>query len=134
MSKRFFLITPALLLMAVSRLPAQNNIGELFGGYTYAKINPETPLPRQNGSGWVGSAGGYVSKWFGVGAEISGVFGDIPAPSGVSAPSLHFKEYSYLAGPQFRFLDRTKVQSSFKFLLGGAFGQVNVDTHTTATA
>ena len=32
--------------------------------------------------------------------EIAAQFGDIPAPSGVSAPSLHFKEYSYVAGPQ----------------------------------
>jgi hypothetical protein len=135
MANRTAIALAACLLAGLAqRLPAQNNKAELFGGYTYAKVNPEVPLPKQNASGWVGSAGGYVNRWFGVGVEISGVFGDIPAPSGVSAPNLHFKEYSYLAGPQFRFLDRAKVQSSFKLLLGGVFGQVNLDTSTAATA
>jgi len=37
-----------------------------------------------------------------------------------------------MAGPQFRFLDMKKVQSNFKILIGGAFGQVNPDSTTTA--
>jgi hypothetical protein len=82
--------------------------------------------------GWVGSAGGYPARWFGVGFEIAGQFGDIPAPSSVNSPPLHSKEYSYLAGPQFRFLNQAKVQSAFKLYVGGVFGQVNLDSHTTS--
>jgi hypothetical protein len=33
-----------------------------------------------------------------------------------------------------RFLDKAKVQSSFKILLGGVFGQVNLDTSTSPAA
>ena len=39
-----------------------------------------------------------------------------------------------MAGPQFRFLDTRRVQSNFKILLGGVFGQVNTDPSTSATA
>lgn len=121
----------SLLFALAVRMPAQDNTAEIYGGYAYAKANPEVPLPKQSMHGWVGSAAGYPARWFGVGFEIAGQFGDIPAPSGVTSPSLHFKEYSYLAGPQVRFLDLEKVQSSLKILLGGAFGQVRLDSTTT---
>lgn len=121
-----------LLLAAATRLPAQNNRAEVYGGYAYANADPSPTLPKHNMSGWVGSAAGYFNKWVGAGVEISAGFGDIPAPSGVTAPKLHFKEYSYLVGPQFRFVDTKKVQSSLKVLIGGAFGQVNLSSYTTA--
>jgi len=127
------IIAGVCLLFALGhRLPAQNNTAEIFGGYSYAKANPEVLLPKQNMNGWVGSVSGYATTWFGAGVEIAGQFGTLPPPSGVSAPSLSFKEYSYMAGPQFRFLDMKRVQSNFKILLGGVFGQVNPDSSTTA--
>lgn len=115
-----------LLFAVVNRLPAQGNTAEVGGGYVYTKANPESSLPKTNMHGWVGSVNGYALRWFGVGGEISAVFGDIAPPSGVSGPGLHAKEYSYLFGPQFRFIDQAKVQSSFRFLLGGVFGQVRL--------
>ena len=59
-------------------------------------------------NGWVGSAEGYATKWFGVGFEIAGQFGSIPVRNGITAPSLSSKEYSYMAGPQFRFLNQAR--------------------------
>lgn len=115
-------------------LSAQNASAELFGGYSYAKANPLVALPKQNMHGWVGSAAGYANRWFGAGLEIAGQFGTLPPPSGITAPDLSFKEYSYLVGPQFRFLKMDKVQAAAKFLLGGAFGQVNLDPKTSPDA
>jgi hypothetical protein len=121
-----------LLFAAASGLRAQNNTADVFGGYAYAKADPETNLPRENMHGWVGSASGYATHWFGAAVEIAGQFGNIPAPSSASgAPSLSFKEYSYMAGPQFRFLNQKRVQSSFRILMGGVFGQVNLASSTT---
>jgi hypothetical protein len=122
------------LLAFASPLVAQNNTAELYGGFGFTIANPETPIARQNMEGWVGSATGFPREWFGVGVEISGQFGHIPAPSGITAPNLSFKEYSYMAGPQFRFLDKQRVQSSFRLLVGGVFGQVNLDSATSAAA
>lgn len=124
-----------LLFAAAHRLPAQGTTAEIFGGYAYTNANPETPLPRTGLSGWNVGAAGYATSRFGAGFEISGVFGSVgaPAASGVSGTALNVKEYSYLVGPQFRFLDQARVQSSFKFLVGGVFGQANLPTSTSAS-
>ena len=115
-------------------MSAQDASGEVFGGYSYVKATPLVAAPKTNMHGWMGGAGAYVNRWFGVGMEIAGQFGDIPAPSGVTAPALSSKEYSYLAGPQFRFVQTERIQVAAKFLLGGVFGQVRVDPTTSATA
>jgi len=121
------------LLAAAHRLPAQGNAAEIYGGYTYTNANPETPLPKTGMSGWNVGAAGYATSWFGAGFEFSGVFGSIAAPSasGVSGTALNTKEYSYVVGPQFRYLNMAKVQSSFKWMVGGVFGQANLPSTTS---
>jgi hypothetical protein len=123
-----------LLFAAAHRLPAQNNTAEIFGGYTFSKADPEAPLPRSNMSGWNVGAGGYATNWFGAGFEISGLFGSVPAPSssGVSGTAFNSKEYSYLVGPQFRFVNKARLQTNFKFMVGGVFGQANLPTTTSS--
>jgi hypothetical protein len=116
---------------AAVRLPAQGNTAEIFGGYSYTKANPEAPLPKQNMNGWFTGASGYMTKWFGASVEIAAGFGSAPAPSSIGGTALNFKEYSYMAGPQFRFVNTKRLQTSFKWLLGGAFGQANLPTSTS---
>lgn len=119
------------LMVAVSpSLPAQDHRAEVFGGYSYAKINPEATLPKENAHGWMGGAAGYANKWFGGGFEISAHFGNMATPGG--APPVSFKEYSYLVGPQFRFVSTKRVDAAAKILLGGVFGQARLDSATTA--
>jgi len=120
------------LFAAAYRLPAQSNTAEVFGGYSYAKANPEAPLPKENMNGWFGGVTGYATRWFGATVEIAGQFGSSPAPSGIGGTALNFKEYSYMAGPQFRFANMKRVQSSFKLLLGGVFGQANLPSNESA--
>lgn len=125
-----FLAAGVCCLAAALQLPAQNNKAEIYGGYVYAKVNPEAPLPKVNMNGWVGSVNGYVTRWFGVGGEISAVFGDIAKE--ISAPGPHAKEYSYLFGPTLRFLDKEKAQAGVKVLIGGSFAQARLASGTTA--
>jgi hypothetical protein len=129
--RNFILTGLCFAFAAAAPLAAQDNRAELFGGYVYTKANPISPLPKENMSGWVGSVTGYATSWFGVGGEISAVFGDLSSAQGGPAP--HGKEYSYLFGPQFRFLNGKRVQSSVKVLLGGVFGQVSLASATTGT-
>ena len=131
---RQIIIGLCLMFVAAHCLPAQNASAELFGGYSYAKANPLVLLPKQSMNGWVGSVAGYANRWFGAGLEVAGQFGSIPPPSGVTSPNLSFKEYSYMAGPQFRVVKTDRVQVAGKLLLGGAFAQVNLDKQTSATA
>jgi hypothetical protein len=121
-----------LLFAVVGRLPAQNNAAEVFGGYSFAKINPEAPLPKENSSGWFGGVTGYAFPWFAATFEAAAQFGSSPAPSNVGGTALNFKEYSYMAGPQFRFVDKKRIQTSFKVLLGGSFGQAHLPSTESA--
>ncbi len=132
--RKRFLISGILLMAAAPALFAQTNTAEVFGGYDYSKVDPETNLTRVNSSGWAVSAAAVPLKWFGVGIEVSAVFGNIPIPSGISAPDLHEKEYSYLVGPQFRFLNKQRVQSQVKMYVGGAFSKVSLDAQTSPGA
>jgi hypothetical protein len=118
------------MLAAVPSLPAQDHRAEVFGGYAYAKINPEANQAKENAHGWMGGAAGYANKWFGAGFEISGQFGNMATPSGT--PAVSFKEYSYLVGPQFRFLSTKRLNAAGKILLGGVFGQARLDRDSTA--
>ena len=130
MAIRHYILTGLCLAFAsAGPLAAQGDRAELYGGYVYTKANPDPPLAKENMSGWVGSVTGYAFPWFGVGGEISAVFGDLNSATGGPAP--HAKEYSYLFGPQFRFVDQARIQSSVKILLGGLFGQINLNSATT---
>ncbi len=122
-----------LLFAVAGRLPAQNNTAEVFGGYSFAKIDPEAPLPKQNSNGWFGGVTGYAFPWFAATVEIAAQFGTAPAPSGIGGTAINFKEYSYMAGPQFRFVDKQRIQSSFKVLIGGVFGQAHLPSTESAT-
>jgi hypothetical protein len=120
------------LFASATGLVAQNNTAEVFGGYSYTKANPEAPLPKQSMNGWMGGASGYMARWFGASVEIAAGFGSINAPSTIGGTALNFKEYSYLAGPQFRFVNKRKVQTSVKWLFGGAFGQAHLPSAASA--
>ena len=56
---RTFALGLSLAAAAVPGLRGQSNTADVFGGYSYAKANPESTLPRQSMNGWVGSAAGY---------------------------------------------------------------------------
>jgi hypothetical protein len=127
---RVFLAGIGLMFAGVACLPAQDHRAEVFGGYSYAKINPEVNQPKENAHGWMGGASGYANKWLGAGFEIAGQFGNMSTPSGT--PSVSFKEYSYLVGPQVRFLSTKRVNAGAKVLLGGVFGQARLASGATA--
>jgi hypothetical protein len=130
---RNLLAGACLFVAAVPCLPAQAS-AELFGGYTYIKSDPLAGAPKQNMNGWVGSVSGYANRWFGVGMEIATVTGSLPAPSGISSPSLNLHERSFLAGPQLRVVKMNRLQVAGKLMLGGAFGQAKLDPATPAAA
>jgi hypothetical protein len=125
-----FLAGLGLMFAGASCLPAQDHKAEVFGGYSYAKINPEVNQQKENAHGWMGGASGYVNKWFGAGFEIAGQFGNMSTPSGT--PPVSFKEYSYLVGPQVRFVSTKWLNAGAKVLLGGVFGQARLASEATA--
>ena len=132
--RKVSLMGGVLLLATAPVIWAQSNTAEVYGGYDYSKVDPETNLQRVSSSGWLVGAAALPLKWFGVGMEVSAVFGNIPVPTSITAPELHEKEYSYLVGPQFRFLNKERVQSQVKMYVGGAFSKVSLDGNTSPAA
>jgi hypothetical protein len=119
-----------LLFAGVRQLAAQGNTADVFVGYSFTKTNPlpdlsgQSSLPKLNTNGWTFAPNGYLRPWFGVGAEITGSYGTNTPPASIGAPGFATHEYSYLFGPQFRFVDNQRWRVGFRFLLGGAHGKV----------
>jgi hypothetical protein len=110
--------------MGLPHLVAQTkDIAELYGGFNYTKASPDPALPKQSLTGFVFGVGAFANSWFGVDFEASKQYGTAGSSvAGFANADIH--ESSYLAGPQFRFLNRKQVNASFRALLGGVQGQI----------
>jgi opacity protein-like surface antigen len=125
-----------LLLLASVGLPhlvAQtHDIGEFYGGFNYTKATPDPALPKQTLTGFVFGAGVYANSWFGADFELSKQYGSVgSSTAGFANADVH--ESSYLAGPQFRFLNTKQANASFRALLGGVQGQIFQPGGTSAS-
>ena len=117
---RAFLVT---LLLCPAVMAQTRDIAEVYAGYNYTKASPDPALAKQSLNGFVVGVGAYATSWFGAAFELSKQYGTASASTaGFANADVH--ESSYLAGPQFRFLNRNKVNASFRALLGGVQGQV----------
>lgn len=112
------------VLAGLPHLRAQTrDIVELFGGVDLTNASPEAIVPKQNLTGFVVGAAPFATSWFGAAVEVSKQYGSVgSSTAGFANANLH--ESSYMAGPQFRFLNLSKVNATFRALLGGVQGQV----------
>jgi opacity protein-like surface antigen len=112
------------ILSALPHLDAQiHNLAELYGGVNFTSASPDPIVPKENLTGFVFGVGAYANSWFGANFQVSKQYGTVPSSnSSFASASLH--ESTYMAGPQFRFLNRTNIGASFRALLGGVQGQV----------
>src|SRR5262245_8349129 len=101
---------------------------EVFGGYTIGKMKPENDSNRATLNGWNSSITGYLTPRFGVTADFAGLYGAAnPAVTltdasvaSTSVSSVTVRQYSFMAGPQFRLLRKERFESSIRALFGGA--------------
>ena len=119
--------------MGLPHLVAQTkDIAELYGGFNYTKASPDPALAKQSLTGFVAGVGVFANSWFGAAFEASKQYGSAGSSvTGFANANIH--ESSYLAGPQFRFLNRKQVNASFRALLGGVQGQIFQADGSTAS-
>jgi hypothetical protein len=112
------------LAAGLPHLSAQtSDIVELYGGFNYTNTTPEAVVPKAGLDGFVVGVGAFAFHWFGAAFELSKQYGTVSSSGGTFANAdLH--ESSFLAGPQFRFLNTKHVSATAKTLLGGVQGQV----------
>jgi hypothetical protein len=113
------------LLAGLPHLSAQtSDIVEIYGGFNYTNATPAPPaVPAANLDGFVVGVGAFAFHWFGAAFELSKQYGTDSSSAGTYA-NANLHESSYLAGPQFRFLNTKRVNATAKTLLGGVQGQV----------
>jgi len=119
---RFLFLPCALGLFATQHIAAQSL--ELFGGVTVANMKPEKDYHNLTMSGWNTAFTLYPTYRLGLAADFAGYYGTAQAAPGVSTDQSEFgvRQYSFLAGPQFRLIHKRLFDTSFKALFGAARG------------
>jgi len=112
------------IFLTLPRLDAQiKDLVELYGGFNLTPASPDPLVPKANLTGFVFGTGAFANSWFGADFEVSKQYGTAPSSAGTYA-NANLHETSYLAGPQFRFLNRANISATARTLLGGVQGQI----------
>ena len=133
--KRAGIIVPLFLVLALP-LRGQDPYpkGEVFGGPSFSHQAGESTANNLNG--WGVSVSGNATRYFGVTADFSGVYGSEPyvpactrpVPPGCPAQTQNFSAYHFLPGP--RFTLRTHGTTPFAHAL---FGVANLREEKSGT-
>lgn len=101
---------------------------EIGGGGGFLRFEPGPLLRRDNQIDWAVSGAYYLTPEYGIVAEVSGHDGDVKLnnalPGGPNIGSVHplVTEYTFMAGPQWRFYRKEKYAISGHVLGGYAMG------------
>ncbi|HTY60804.1 MAG TPA: outer membrane beta-barrel protein [Acidobacteriota bacterium] len=122
----------ALLIPMAALAQTEYPKAEIFGGYSYLRVNPE----GFNLNGWNASVAANVTSWFGVEGDFSGHYGS-PGIFGFQIPYVNINSYTFMGGPKLTY--RTdKFEPFAHFLIGadrastGALGYNISDTALAA--
>ena len=100
--RKFFVLVALVVLFSGAALAQEHPKAELFGGYSYLRLNPGQGLSGENvPGGWHASIAGNVNNWFGVAGDFSGHYKEI---GGVKTNT-----HSFLFGPRISYRNNEKV-------------------------
>jgi hypothetical protein len=101
---------------------------EAYGGGGYTRYRPGSTLQHINESAWNGGLTDYLWGRLGLTADLRGYYGNafIP-PNGFNIFKPNISEYSFMAGPQYRFVRREHWAISGQVLVGGSKGNFNAN-------
>ena len=110
---RKVLVVAALLLFVSGAAMAQDQPkAELFGGYSYLRINPGGGVNGENfPAGWHASIAGNLNNWFGIAGDFTGHYKTI---SGVKT-----KVHSFMFGPRISYRKNDRITPFAHVLFGG---------------
>ena len=105
-------VTAFLAMLCAGSAWAQNvPKAEIFGGYTYSRVERGTGLSGINLNGWNAGVTGNVNSWLGIIADFNGHYGTLAATS--------MNRHSFLFGPRLTYRGNDKVSPFVHFLFGG---------------
>jgi opacity protein-like surface antigen len=115
---RKLLVLAALLVFVSGAAMAQDHPkAELFGGYSYMRVNPGSGFSGINlPTGWHASVAGNFNDWFGIAGDFSGNYGS-PSILGLSVDT---KVHTYTFGPRISYRKNEKITPFAHAMFGGA--------------
>lgn len=105
----------ALVVIAALPAAAQAPKAEVFGGYSYVRVNPGSGIDGINLNGWNASVTGNLNDWFGITGDFGGVYG---SPN-ISGTSVNTNAHTFLFGPTIK-ARSDKLEPFAHALFGGA--------------
>ena len=116
---RKVLVLAALLVLVSGVAMAQDHPkAEVFGGYSYLRINPGQGIKGDNiPGGWAASVAGNFNNWFGVAGDFSGHYGSPDFGTGVAIKT-HVHTYTF--GPRLSYRNNERITPFVHALFGGA--------------
>jgi hypothetical protein len=111
--KTFWILGPAMVVPMVVSAQAVPRV-EVFGGYSYMQVrgyaadeslfvpgSGTVAFPSFGSNGWATGVAVNVTHWFGVAADISGLYGMPTKTIGGAPITIGMREHNYLFGPRF---------------------------------
>jgi opacity protein-like surface antigen len=110
--RKFFVLAALLVLVSGAALAQDHPKAEIFGGYSFLRVNPGSGVSGENvPAGWHASVAGNVNDWFGFAGDFSGHYKTI---SGVSG-----KAHTFTFGPRISYRKNEKVTPFAHAQFGG---------------
>ncbi len=102
---------------------------EAYGGGGYTRFRPGPSLQHINESIWNGGFTDYLWGRLGLTADLRGYYGTAftsPSPYNIFKPSI--SQYTFMVGPQYRFVRREHWAIGGQVLVGAAKGNFNANS------
>ena len=114
-----------ILFLSLTALAQEVPQVEIFGGYSYMRVNPPDANDSYNFNGWNGSLVVNANRWFGMAMDFSGHYKTIKESDFNDDVKLH----SLMFGPQFSFRKHDKLTPFVHALFG--FGHLDQTVSST---
>ncbi|MCL5288754.1 MAG: outer membrane beta-barrel protein [Acidobacteria bacterium] len=110
--RKLFILVALLVLVSGTAMAQDHPKAEIFGGYSFLRVNPGQGVSGENfAGGWHASIAGNVNNWFGVVGEFSGHYKTI---AGVKTNA-----HSFTFGPRISYRNNEKVTPFAHVTFGG---------------
>jgi opacity protein-like surface antigen len=111
--RKFFVLAALVVLCSGAAMAQDHPKAEVFGGYSYLRVNPGQGVSGENfPGGWHASIAGNLNNWFGVAGDFSGHYKKIAGA--------RVNTHTYLVGPRISYRNNEKVTPFAHVLFGGA--------------
>lgn len=111
--RKLFVLAALVVLFSGAAMAQDHPKAELFGGYSFARVNPGGGMTGENFPvGWHASIAGNFKDWLGIAGDFTGNYKTI---SGIDT-----KIHTYMFGPRISYRKNEKITPFAHVLFGGA--------------